>query len=273
MKSDVSEFLKETKPSLIKLLSTQVEAERGKSSLVLGEERNYTGKIGATLFVLVSLGVLAVGGYIAYRLLQKAPQTSVNVLIPQALFAVDTSETVQISSTDKGALTQKLNTLGNQFETGATMKRLIILIEEGRNLRAINAGEFLRAANIETSPFVTTTFTTPIMPVYLKTGMSPLLALVAKTNDPDRVREEFLKNEHNLAFDWSAIFLNEKPPISITIPYKDKIYRNITYRSLVLDTLNGKGIFYAVYPAKSYFIITTTEEALKTIINRMYESG
>ncbi|OHA01911.1 MAG: hypothetical protein A3C11_00265 [Candidatus Sungbacteria bacterium RIFCSPHIGHO2_02_FULL_49_12] len=274
MKSDVSEFLASTKPSLIKLLSTQMEEERGGASRAhLGIGQNYAGKIGAVLVVLVSVGVVALGGYIGYRALQKPPLQQENVLIPQALFQVGSSETTQLASTNTGTLSPKLISAAGSFDQGATMKRLIILKEDNGTVRSITASEFLTAADIQAPAIVSKTFSAPIMPVFYKSANGTRLALIAPTSDPDRVRAELLKNEPSLAFDWSTIFLNQKPVISITALYEDRIYRNISYRRVIFDPSHDNGIVYGIFPAKNYFIITTSDETFKIIINRLYESS
>jgi len=81
-----------------------------------------------------------------------------------------------------------------------------------------------------------------------------------------------LRDEHNLAFNWSAMFLNQKPEIKI-IPYEDRIYRNISYRAAPFDRVNDIQLVYGVFPAKDYLIFASSEETFRAIINRLYEAS
>ena len=274
MKSDVSQFLKDTKPSLIKLLSTQIEEERGAIRPRVSENKNIAGSIGLILIALVALGVLGAGGYFGYQYIKPAPPVQTNVLVPQALFAVDISETIQVDSVSAGTLTGKLQSVANSLAAGAGLKRLVILKADGSGTsRSISAEDFLKAAEINATALVSKTFTTPIMPVFYKASSGTRMGLIVGTDDPERVRAEFLSREPSIAFDWAAIYLNQKPQLAISTPYQDKIYRNISYRSVTFDVAGDNGIVYSIYPAKKYFIITSSEEMFKVIINRLYESG
>ena len=274
MKSDVSEFLASTKPSLIKILSNQIEEERAGRGVKPSLGAHYAGKIGAALVILASIGVLAAGGYVAFRLFKKAPEQTANVLIPQPFFRTELSETMDLSELRGGSPGEKLSRSARIKETGDLMKRLIILTENdgGEPLRAVNAEEFFEAVDIRGTPAFLKTLSGPVMPLSHKSAGRTRFAVLLLTNDANRARAELLRDEHNLAFEWPVIFLDQKPEIKI-LPYEDRIYRNISYRIAPFDPVNDLQLAYGVFSAKDYLIFASSEETFRAIINRLYEAS
>ena len=274
MKSDVSEFLASTKPSLIKILSNQIEEERAGRGVKPSLGAHYAGKIGAALVVLVSIGVLAAGGYVAFRLFKKAPEQTANVLIPQPFFRTELSETIELGELRDGNPAERLSQSARIEETGDLMKRLIILTEndDGKSMRVVSAEEFFEAVDVRGTPAFAKTLSGPVMPLSHKSAAGMRFAMLLLTNDANRARAELLRNEHNLAFNWSAIFLDQKPEIKI-LPYEDRIYRNISYRIAPFDPVNDLQLAYGVFSAKDYLIFASSEETFRAVINRLYEAS
>ncbi|MBI2097095.1 MAG: hypothetical protein HYT40_03035 [Candidatus Sungbacteria bacterium] len=273
MKSDVSEFLANTKPSLIKMLSTQIEEERMNRPTRRNFASDYAGKIGAAIAVLVAIGVLAAGGYAAFRFFQKTPSQRGNVLVPQPFFRTELSDTVAIPEIRNGALEPILKERAAITDPGAVMKRLIAMTENADGtVRAISANEFLVTAGISASTVLTKTFYGPAMPLYFKSNRGVRFAVLLQTSDADRARSELLHDETNLAFKWSVIFLNQTPEIKI-LPYEDRIYRNINYRIIPLEPVNDLQLVYGIFPAKNYLIVAASEETFQVIVNRLFEAS
>jgi len=272
MKSDVSEYLRATKPSLIKMLTSQIENDKTERVRPRETARNYTGLVGAILIVLISIGVLGVGGYFIYKMFNKVPVQQANIVIPQPLFAVDGSETVSARLPNGGDLISVLNKHIPSNVSMGSLRRLVILTELGDgSVRSLRPDEFLKGAGVRASQIFLAALTGPVMPVYAATSQGARLALVMPTNDPDRARSELLNSESSILFNWQSLFLDRKPELKV-VPFEDRIYRNISYRFAAAG-INGDQFLYGAFPAKNYIVITSSEETFRLIIDRLYEAS
>src|SRR3989344_2356260 len=272
MKSDVSEYLRATKPSLIKMLTSQIEGEKVGSVRVRESARDYAGFIGAILIVLISIGVLGAGGYFIYKMFNKVPVQQANIVIPQPLFVIDGSETVSAGLPNNGDLISLLNKSAPSNASPGSLRRLVFLTELGDgSVRSLRPDEFLKGAGVRASQIFLAALTGPVMPVYAVTSQGARLALVMPTNDPDRARSELLNRGSFILFNWQSLFLDRKPELKV-VPFEDRIYRNISYRFAAAG-INGDQFLYGAFPAKNYIVITSSEETFRLIIDRLYEAS
>lgn len=268
MKSDVSEFLASTKPSLIQMLTSQVEAERAPQ-----EEYPKTASFMKTLGLLGILLALGAGGYLGYRYFQPSEPGEAGTLIPQPFFSVDKSVTIEYRG-PAANLAGKIAENSRLAERQGTLKRLVVLGTSGDKSKAfqLNTEDFLKAAAIEMPPGISAALSNPTMPVYYWGKSGSRLALIIKTSDPERALEALLRGESGLAGQWANLFLGEMPTVRI-VPFEDRVYKNINYRILPLDAERDLQIVYGIFAAKNYLIITTSEEAFKIILNRLFQAS
>lgn len=268
MKSDISEFLKDTKPSLIQMLATQVEAER---SGLAQEKPSFTVPWLKIAVGLTLAGILLIGGYAGYQYLGKAPPQEANVIIPQPFFTVEKTTALQYASRDlenlRGAIKKERG-----GERLGSLKRLVILIEEEAGaIRHITPAEFSTATGLKIPELLLPTLT-QVMPVYYESPNGVRLAIVFKSSDPKRFLDIFFRTESNLITGWVPLFLDITPPTRI-IGFEDRLYRNIGYRILPLDPQLDLAITYGLYPAKNFLILTSSEAAFKEIVDRLFEAS
>lgn len=266
MKSDISEFLKETKPSLIQMLATQVEAER---SGVREEKRRdfpWIKIVGVfTLFLLV-----IAGGYAGYQYILKAPPEEANAIIPQPFFTVEKTTALQYTPRELENLRSEIQKERGGERPGS-LKRLVVLIEEAGAMRHITPAEFTSATRLEIPELLLPTLTA-VMPVYYERSNGVRLAVIFKSNDPKRFLDIFFRTESGLITGWAPLFLDMTPPTRI-IGFEDRLYKNIGYRILPLDPALDLSLTYGLYPAKNYLILTSSEEAFKAIVDRLFEAS
>lgn len=266
MKSDISEFLKDTKPSLVQMLATQVEAER--AGIVPHKAAGLPwGRITGGLFFFL---ILAGAGFAGYRYLVHAPEEEANVIIPQPFFTVEKTTALQYVPRELENLRNALRREPGGERLGS-LKRLVVLIEETGTIRHITPQEFIQTTEIKI-PELLIPALSAVMPVYYEGKNGVRLAIVFKSNDPKRFLDIFFRTEANLVTGWSPLFLDLTPPTRI-IGFEDRLYRNIGYRILPLDSASDLSITYGLYPAKNYLILTSSEEAFKTIVDRLFEAS
>lgn len=268
MQSDVSEFLKETKPSLIQILTTQVEAERAR-------EENPGRNVRAFITAAIIIGVIAILfgiGYFFSGYFRKAAVENAAPLIPQPFFSVEKSLTIETAA-EIGSIADEIKNKISEAGPNGTITRLVFLKKAGSGeLEALGVADFLKSARIDMPLGIASTLVESAMPVYYTGTNGVHLAIVFKTSDPERALDQLLKGEPALETAWSPIFLNEAAHASLA-SFEDASYRNINYRILKLDAAKDLNIIYSVFLAKHYLIITPSEETLKVVIDRLFNAS
>lgn len=269
MKSDVSEFLKETKPSLIQLLTTQVDS----SELPRRERPIKTAPAIYAIYalsVLAAIGAIGLGGYFGYRYFSKPAKDQATVVIPPPYFSVE--KTISAPVNAQTSASSQIRKAVLNLDTKYLLTRMVLLTGEEGAARSITPQEFIQSSGIAMPFSIISSFTGAPMLLYYRTANGPRFAVVMKTNDPNRVLEQLLRVEDGLVQNWSPLFLNDTPPNSL-VSSEDRTYRNISYRIIPLDPVRDIQLLYAIYPAKNYLIMSVSEEGFRLIINRLYESG
>lgn len=271
MKSDISAFLKETKPSLVQLLATQVESERAAT-----EDRS-PHRLQSAIIILISLAFLAgIGILVWQKFLFPSQNQNSSLAIPQPFFSVETSATIEHragslpAQAGQPSLTETIKAAALITEKVGTMKRILVLDAKKDSRETLGANDLLREAGIIMPKETTLALSGPVMLVSHRTPHGMRLAVVVKTSDVRRVFEGVLRSERTILPDWRGLFLNP-PPEAKTSTFEDHDYRNLNYRSLTLDTGSDLTLIYGMFPAKEYLVIATSKETFQEIINRLFE--
>lgn len=266
MRSDVAEYLKETKPSLIQLITNEEPLAVAERELEPKRPKNF-----AWLWLTVGAAVVLLGtGYGAYILTRTTPIKEAELKIPQPLISVEESSVVNVTSGDQETPYEKTIARGNASEHEGDVTRIVAVIgSDMENPRVLTAVEFLRASEISLPPGTADLLAGSYMPFIYKTGFGNRSGLILKIKDQDRVFQALLGSESAMHEDWATMFPARTPPTRI-IPFEDREYRNISYRVLALAPEQDLVLIYGFFPAKNYLIVATSEEAFRLIVNRLF---
>ena len=269
MKSDIAEFLKKTKPSLISIIAK--EAERGEKPRTLEKEPGFLNKYLVSAILLLLLIGIAYGFY-AFFLREELPVTA-KVVPPPALFATEKSRTININAGDKAAVRRGLNDSAEERERNGTIKRILFkIIEKNGEERFITTEEIFSSLDIlppsELTSFLDKNFMTAVY--YQNEG--PRIILVARTTKPERTEETMLKWEVSMQRDVLPFFLKEKVETKL-ISFEDRSFRNIDWRYLKLDNIKDLGVGYTIFKLRSYLVMATSKEAMETVISRLFATS
>lgn len=269
MKSDISEFMKETKPSLIQILTKQVEYQPPETK----REKKLLPLLGILLGIVGFL-VLMGGGWIGYqyfilRQTGSGPETKEET-VPPSPISVEKVET-RIIARDALALQQSIFTAGGTTERLETIKRLVIKIKEkGDNTtRLLKTKDLFEILDIPAPSQVFDSLQETLFLYTYQTRTGPRLILAAVSKSPGRTFAGILGWENSMQRDLEIMFLGE-PPAPVIAPFLDKTFRNIDYRFLAIKNELGLGHF--IFSAKNLLVISSSEEALQVVINRLFES-
>lgn len=268
MKSDVAEFLKKTKPSLITIITK--EAERGEKPEILGKKPGLLNKYLISAILLLLLGG---AGYLLYSFfLNEEPLVITKIIPPPALFATEKSRTVNISAGDKAAIRRGLNDSADERERNGTIKRILFkIIERSGEEHFVTTEEIFSALDILPPPELTQFLDKNFMAAIYYQNEGPRIIFSVKTARPERTEETMLKWEVSMQRDILPLFLKERVETKL-IPFEDRSFRNIDWRYLKLDNIKDIGVGYTIFKSRNYLVITTSREAMETAISRLFST-
>lgn len=268
MKSDISAFLKETKPSLVQLISTQTTAER----LSEPSERQARRRLEILAIIAISLVFLAAIGFLAWqKLVPGGSEKNHTAVIPQPFFSVEKFAAIDYRPETRN-LKEKIREAALATEKTGVMKRIVAIYSTPTSVATLDGNDFLKEADVAVPRDAAPSLTGPVMLIAHKAGAGTRLATVIKTGDARRVFEILIRNERDALLIWRGLFLNT-PAAPKNITFEDRDYRNINYRILTIDEAGDLRVIYGIFPAKEYIIAASSRETFQEIVNRLYEDN
>lgn len=266
MKSDIAAFMKETKPSLIQILTKQAELQTPPEERVRRPTPWMQIGIGAGAFI-----VLAASGWLVYQFLLVRPAKippSVEETAPTSPMLVEKTVTANVTRNPL-VLFQALASAAETIEREGTFKRLIPAIKEANGeTTTLGAADFFAILSVKAPAQISESLQGPLFVNFYYEAARPHMALVIPVKNLDRTFAGMISWESAIQRDLEVIFVGS-PQEPVIAPFVDKTYRNIDYRFVVL---NGRGIGYFLFAPKNLLVITTTESAVQLIINRLLEA-
>ena len=279
MKSDVAEFLKKTKPSLVSLLVKQTQADKAR----LTGQGGYAGEesgghwLMKLALVLVGMALAAGGVFAVYIYLQKnkslppSPKPTSGGAPAALIFFEDVAEPTVAG--ERRELLTILDDAGKENQPVGTFRRLVMRTRNGSGGNAVmGLGEFFRMAAAGNPPrnFLETAKGLPQFFIYRQSS-GPRFGIMFETADPEKTLQALRFWEPAMQSDLEAFFLGNPPPASFN-GFQDLIYKNLDFRYLKISPDNDAGLGYLYFPARRLIIISTSEESLRLVINRLFES-
>lgn len=270
MKTDVAEYLKETKPSLLSILTQEMKPDG------LAQEPGYKLKSKSRWLPLVAvfLGILilAGGGYWTFTYFSGGEEGNDDGIItpPKPIFASEKTKTILArGNTD---LLRNLQALGEENERDGVVTKLDMRILEAEGAILFTPETFFKAIGAKPPTEFYSNHTSALHAfLYSDRGASRFGALFISRNGA-RSLAEMLMWEPTIQRDLEPFFLGQLPESAVGV-FLDKSYRNINYRFLSLSRSEDLGIGYFLFDVKKYLVITTSEKAMEVIINRLFEAN
>ncbi|MBI4132172.1 MAG: hypothetical protein HY474_00900 [Candidatus Sungbacteria bacterium] len=262
MRSDISEFLKKEKPSLISLLARQAQWDEYRPLRPVIQPWFLAG---AGAFLLIAGLWLAwwffSGGSNALQ--PTAPQT-----LGQPYFRFDATTEITISATPQ-AFRSAISSPA--ADPAGSLTRLAIRIRGNGGADATpDLPELLALAEARLpAALVESAAAEPQLFRYRARDGRGELGVAVEVRNPGRALESLLTAEPSLPGNLTFLFSGALPPSSLT-PFEDITYRNISLRFLRAADGTGRDFGYLLFPAKRLIVMATSEEALDAIIDRLF---
>ncbi|MEK9147896.1 MAG: hypothetical protein AAB650_00490 [Patescibacteria group bacterium] len=268
MRSDVAEFIKTTKPSLVSLAAERARQEAGFSTPK--PQRNFR-KIAVLGLVLV----LAIGGgsALAYYFLLKPTVVQVpspENVTPGALIFFEGTDDFTINPT-RLELKKVFSEAQDSAALPGSFRRLIIRIrKEDGAVKVLTVQDFFKLLGVMPRSGVTDNVSRPPQFFIFRSRSGPELGIMLEARNPARLLQTMFSWEPDLSRDLEALDIIPSLP-SVPQSYTDFTYRNIDYRYLKSSNTSDRGIGYLYFPVRNLVAIATSEEAIQSTIDRLFE--
>lgn len=272
MQSDITEYVKREKPSLIQILTKQAECKPEEPA---DNERKRSLTIppmvlaGTVVLVLMSIAGFGMYWYFSQPATEPSSPETQSLAVPQPLITVEKTETHVIAESAAG-LRQILNTTSQNREQLGSLMRLVL--EKKNNagvLSLFTTEEIFNILGVLPPAQITDSLTDkPFIAVYFS-NEGPRTIFAAESRGLDRTFTGMLNWESAIQRDWETFFLG-KPFTPRIAPFMDKTFSNLDYRFMEFEP--GFGIGYFVFPPKNILVIATSEETIHTAISRLLEA-
>lgn len=267
MKSDIEELFKNTKPSLVQILSKEVSIASARAPAEKAGARRMLYFMRAA-FVLAIFFIFAFVYVIFFG--REGAVSLPKILAPAAYFATESSRTIAIREKDRQLFLRLMSDSAREFERPGTAKRIIIKIEKGEGEFA-KTSDFFQLYRITPPGELSSLLESHIMPFFFYTDQGTRFGFAVRVRDSDRVLRDFIQWESLLPTVFRDFFFDEEPEKSVA-PFEDRTYRNIDWRYIKLSQEKDLGLGYAIFPAKNVLVLATSKETMETVINRLFES-
>lgn len=267
MKSDIAEYLKEKKPSLLEIMTKQVEI-RPAPLEPKPEQLPVRRIIVFTAALALVSAVVWLGYSYVPNALRRGESVTTEERIAPSVISVEKTRTLDTDGSFP-RLRQDIINSALTPERQGSFKRIILLTKQDETTRPLTASDFFRILGVAPPTKVSDSLTGDLFLYIYYSNSGPRAAIISRSRDPGRSFAGMLSWESGIQRDLETIFLEERVG-QVAAPFLDKTFKNISYRFLELRPDLGIGHF--MFSAKNYLVITTSEEALTATINRLLES-
>lgn len=270
MRSDVEELYKDTKPSLIQIISREENFPSEKPQETSRKPILFYSLIALSILVVVSAGA---GLYYLNFLLPSKVQPPVKVQVPAPFFATESSRTVTLDASNRTAFLKTLEDSAREPLREGTFERVVIKLKDGPEERFLTMADLVELLRMDPPKDLLARLTEPVMLFFFASSGKIDFGFAAKTQDLDRTFIDMLDWESSIIVDFRPLFFNQKIEASIT-RFEDRTYRNTDWRFKKLSPEADLGIGYMLYPAsnKKLLVVTTGKEMMETVINRLADA-
>lgn len=272
MRSDMDKLFKESRPSLAQMMKDHKTSLPTVDSVAVAPA-THSSKSPLMLLVILVIAAIAVFGYFYFFPLSlvtapppppQAPET------PAALFYTERTRTISGDQNNPVLLLRQIEDITQTQESEGTFVYIPIKLLGTEGGRYATAEDFFKLYGAKPPANFLISIENVVMPFVYHSSEGARFGFALKSRDTERTLQGMLAWEASLLRDTAPLFFKE--PIEATVaPFESRTFRNIDWKFLDLSGDKDLGVAYSLFPSKKFLVITTSQDAVETIINRFYE--
>lgn len=271
MQSDVERLFSESKPPLASIMNWGRETSHAKQYAAL---QTVPHKPKAVFFIAFSLTMFVLASVFGYWFffmrIKPAVKPTPAATTPPPLFFTEQVATAGGTLENKVFLLQTIESAVLSSAPEGSFAYIPVKLRKEEGEYFVGAEDFFALYGIQPPPDFFLAHESFIMPFVYYSAEGPRFGFLMKSRDPKRTLQNMLIWEPSLFKNMFPLFFKETPN-AVVAPFENKTFRNIDWRLLKLSDTKDIGIAYAIFPAKKALIVTTGQDAIETVINRLYE--
>lgn len=267
MKYDAEKFLKEKNVSFLEMIAKEKERKGEEFAYRIRTSETVWLRGVVTFFVLV---LLVAGGYGAYVYFIKEPaEPPQEAREVRSYIKTEERLIIAIREGDRAGLLTKLQAARRDRLPSGSIKHVVVRIEDPlRNVsRFATTEDFFSTLEFKPPSGLTATIgeTFNLLIYYRPDGADIGIITELKTGQQDRALAHMLSWESTMVLDWRHLYFDEAIA-STSQRFQDTVTQNVDTRIITFS--ETADLAYAFF-AKKYLLITTSEDFLGLIINRL----
>jgi len=285
MRSDMEGMFYANKPPA--LINFMHQGEEGTplqtDGLLLNRHKTRKRSFLIPLIIILTLGAGVIAGFFFFpRLAARIPGlrrvVSPNTppprepaVAPMPFFATESTEELTAPAGDRIMLLELLDNLAKKPERQGTVKRVLVKLTDERGEYYASLADLFDVERIAPPPHFLDNTEGPFMAFFSATTEGERFGLVTRVTDSDRALQDLRAWETALGINFQPLMFSQELAATST-NFTGGTYRNIDWRFLKRSADQDLGVGYALFPARNYIILTTSEHALETVIDRLFDA-
>lgn len=267
MKTDLAEMAKSPGVSVAEAISRELKEHPSEVKFGPRPGKKSWLVIGGVLLLI--LGGTAAYFFISGRSSQEAtpaPQP------PAPLFGVERSTVVTVRIQERLGFLRQTEAEVKDLKRAGTITGILLKVLDGPQERFASMRDFTELMGFNAPSGFSQQFESSDLMLFIYQGAERNhFGLAARAKDADRAFREMLLWEKTLPGDFLPFLFDETANV-IGASFEDKTYRNIDYRFAKLSPAKDLGVGYTVFPARKVLVITTGQESIERVIDRLFDA-
>ncbi len=261
--SDVEDFVKSERPSLVSLLAR--EAQKPKLSYPQRTFASNKIKV-AILAVFITLLFAALGWYTVVIILQKRPPPLPETPRVESLIKINTErQVIFTNASDQEGARALLKELAQRKEEAGTLTEIQF---NSQNQTSVTPKEVLAITGVELSSEIADSVR-EVKLFLTYSFFGGRLVVVLAVSNASEAAFNLSANEPELLKTLPGLFLEEnKDPFPA---FENETYRNTDFRVSRFDPERDEVLTYAAIPSKKLVVLSTSQRGMELVMERIFQ--
>lgn len=271
MKTDLAEFRGSGRVSVAQVISEELKTHPPRVVFQFQQPRS---KKPVLLFGMLAL-MLTIAGVATYIYISSRPPTkpAESPKPPPFIFGTERSLTIVVKIQERLGFLKQLEAELKDLKRTGTITGIVLKIIDGPRQSFASLDDLMKLMDFKPPVgFIQQVESNELMLFVYQGTERNNFGVAARVKDPNRAFREMFLWEKSLLEDFFP-FLFDGTISTIGVEFQDKAYHNIDYRFAKLSPEKDLGVGYTVFPARKTLIITTSQEAIERVIDRLFDTN